>query len=156
MEELIKRHRDLITDPQSLQFDYWVDPHPEYGLVLSHQLHFRNIQTGLRNRIRLWDENNCDDPDDPSPVVEEARAWAVEETPDPDPQDRVEVTDERSESNVRNLLLALGWSVVLVPVVLAAILDPEPASKLALAGLSVGMIAAILTNFGLEDEREIY
>lgn len=56
-------------------------------------------------------------------------------------------------SNVLKVVIGLGLSIALVPVVLAALLDPEPASKLALAGLSAVMIMAILSAFGLRDER---
>lgn len=51
---------------------------------------------------------------------------------------------------VAEVVLALGLSLALVPVILAALVDLEPASKLALAGLSVVMIGKILNIFGLD------
>lgn len=56
-----------------------------------------------------------------------------------------------SRQQVLDVLLALGLSVALVAVVIAALADPEPASKLALAGLSVVMIGIILERFGLKE-----
>ncbi len=56
--------------------------------------------------------------------------------------------------NVLNVVLAIGLSVLLVPLILAALLDPEPATKLALAGLSAVAIVYILEAFGLKDERQ--
>lgn len=62
-------------------------------------------------------------------------------------------TMEINWSNVLKVVIGLGLSIALVAVVLAALLDPEPATKLALAGLSAVMIMSILTAFGLRDER---
>lgn len=53
---------------------------------------------------------------------------------------------------VLDVLLMLGLSITLVAVVVAALLDPEPVSKLALAGLSASMITAILAAFGMEED----
>lgn len=60
--------------------------------------------------------------------------------------------EEISWDKVAQVLLGLGLSLAFVVVVIAALLDPEPATKLALAGLSVAMIAAILEAFGIEGE----
>jgi hypothetical protein len=80
----------------------------------------------------------------------------------PQPQEQ-EVTEEMraprqyrqpSYSEVLEVLAILGLSLALVAVVIAAFLDPEPASKLALAGLSIIMIGALLTMLGMEDRLE--
>jgi steroid 5-alpha reductase family enzyme len=54
---------------------------------------------------------------------------------------------------VLDVVIALGLSITLVAVILAALLDPEPATKLALAGLSVAMIAIVLEKFGLQQPK---
>lgn len=64
---------------------------------------------------------------------------------------RPRLQEAPSRQRVVDVLLALGLSLALVAVVAAALLDPEPASKLALAGLSVFMIGVILERFGLKD-----
>ncbi len=56
-----------------------------------------------------------------------------------------------SRERVIEVLLALGLSLGLLIVVLAALVDPEPASKLALAGLSVVMIGALLEALGMKE-----
>ncbi len=48
--------------------------------------------------------------------------------------------------SVYKVVVALGLSLALIAVIIAAVLDPEPASKLALAGLSVAMIGMILSS----------
>lgn len=60
--------------------------------------------------------------------------------------------EEIGWEKVAQVLLGLGLSITFIVVVIAALLDPEPASKLALAGLSVAMIAAILEAFGMDGE----
>lgn len=55
-----------------------------------------------------------------------------------------------TREKVIEVLMALGLSLALVAVVIAALADPEPATKLALAGLSVVMIGAVLEAFGLK------
>jgi hypothetical protein len=49
---------------------------------------------------------------------------------------------------VTKVVVALGLSVALVATIVAALADPEPASKLALAGLSVAEIEALGTALG--------
>jgi hypothetical protein len=49
-------------------------------------------------------------------------------------------------------LLALGLAAALVPIVAAALADPEPASKLALAGLSAVMITKLLDALGMGED----
>jgi hypothetical protein len=47
----------------------------------------------------------------------------------------------------------LGLSLSLIAAILYALLSPEPATKLAAAGLSAAIIVIILDYFGIEDER---
>jgi Domain of unknown function (DUF4157) len=95
----------------------------------------------------------------PAPVPEDERkpqpvpvpAPHPEPTPVPGPMPvPVPVTRSRpTYQQVFEVVVALGLSISLVVVILAALLDPEPATKLALAGLSVAMIAIVLDKFGL-------
>jgi hypothetical protein len=59
--------------------------------------------------------------------------------PDPAPTDSGDSTWEK----VAKVVAVLGLSVVLIPTIVAALLDPEPATKLALAGLTVVEIVAL-------------
>ncbi|WP_428261099.1 eCIS core domain-containing protein [Haliangium sp.] len=61
-------------------------------------------------------------------------------------------SNQYSYEKVLDVVIALGLSVAMVAVIAAALLDPEPASKLALAGLSVVMIIAVLDAFGIEHD----
>ena len=56
--------------------------------------------------------------------------------------------------DVYNVMVVLGLSVSLIAVILAALVDPEPASKLALAGLSAVMISQILEMLDEGKENE--
>lgn len=47
-------------------------------------------------------------------------------------------------------VIALGLSLALVVVIVAAFADPEPATKLALAGLSAVMITALFQKLGIK------
>ena len=81
--------------------------------------------------------------------------WAERPAPvrprvQPEPQRR----DLPTWDEVWEVILVLGMSVSLVVVIIAALADPEPASKLALAGLSVAMIAIILTRLGYDDPND--
>jgi hypothetical protein len=53
-----------------------------------------------------------------------------------------------SWGKVLTVLTVLGLSIALVPTVLAALADPEPASKLALAGLTAVEISALAAALG--------
>lgn len=62
--------------------------------------------------------------------------------------------DKPSTSAIALALLALGLSIALVLTVAAALLDPEPASKLALAGLTAAEASALLVMLGFKDADE--
>jgi hypothetical protein len=55
--------------------------------------------------------------------------------------------------SVLEVVLMLGLSLSLIAAILYALLSPEPATKLAAAGLSAAIIVIILDYFGIEDER---
>jgi len=54
---------------------------------------------------------------------------------------------------VFQVVVGLGLSIATVAVVLYALLSPEPATKLAAAGLSAAMITIILSHFGINDSN---
>jgi hypothetical protein len=57
-----------------------------------------------------------------------------------------------SPSQVLEALLILGLSIALVVTVIAALADPEPATKLGLAGLSAVEAVALLLLLGYSSE----
>ncbi|MBG1271391.1 eCIS core domain-containing protein [Nostoc sp. WHI] len=151
---LIQRWEELRADPRNLQWDYWINPHPQYGSVEGHQQQFRNMQQGLRNRLNQWNSKNCDDPDGTVQLPENAWDWATRQAPVPIPRERPAPSSSRSVSvsDVIDVLVTLGLSIALLSVVIAALADPEPATKLALAGLSVVMITLLLTRLGIQSD----
>jgi len=58
-----------------------------------------------------------------------------------------------SASRVLEVLAILGLSLLLLATVIAAILDPEPASKLLLGGLTVAEAAALLLMLGYSEQE---
>lgn len=63
-------------------------------------------------------------------------------------------SNEYRYEEILEVVKALGLSIAMVVVIAAALMDPEPASKLALAGLSIVMIIAVLDAFGVEHDLE--
>jgi hypothetical protein len=55
---------------------------------------------------------------------------------------------------VLEVLLIIGISITLLATVIAALLDPEPVTKLGLAGLSAAQITLLLTLLGYEEPGE--
>jgi len=152
MKGLVQRAQELIEDLQGLQWDFWTTPHPQFGSVEGHQQQFRNMQQGLRNRLDEWNSRTCDDPDGPSQLPERAWEWATRPAPVPAPRPRPSAPRVEGEginwSRVLDVLAAIGLTIAMAAVVIAALADPEPASKLALAGLSIVMISKVLQAFG--------
>jgi hypothetical protein len=58
-----------------------------------------------------------------------------------------------SASRVLEVLAILGLSLLLLATVIAALLDPEPASKLLLGGLTVAEAAALLLMLGYSEQE---
>jgi hypothetical protein len=83
----------------------------------------------------------------PAPGRERSTDSQRERSPQPAP------TPAINWENVFQVVIGLGLSIATVAVVLYALLSPEPASKLAAAGLSVAMITIILSHFGIEDSN---
>ncbi len=59
-----------------------------------------------------------------------------------------------SMSKILEVLAILGISILLAVEIAAAILDPEPASKLALLGLSAAIIVLLLTKLGIRSRAQ--
>jgi hypothetical protein len=81
------------------------------------------------------------------PVEPDPHVQGPPKPPKPDPYRTP--APRPSEDEVRNALIALGLSVAILVTVMAALADPEPVSKLALAGLTAAEIDALLIALGL-------
>jgi Domain of unknown function (DUF4157) len=62
--------------------------------------------------------------------------------------------DKPSTQRVLEVLTIIGLSITLVASVIAALLDPEPVTKLGLAGLSAAQITLLLTMLGYQKPGE--
>jgi RHS repeat-associated protein len=75
--ELKKRASDLINDPLNL---------PAFGpsmTVESHQVHFENVQKGLRKKLDAYRTEGCDDDDGDGGIPWDASIYATMITPSP-------------------------------------------------------------------------
>jgi hypothetical protein len=59
-----------------------------------------------------------------------------------------------SPQRVLEVLLIIGISITLLATIILALIDPEPATKLGLAGLSAAQIALLLQMLGYENPGE--
>jgi hypothetical protein len=87
---LIERWQDLNNDPRNLYQNHRTraQAHPQYGSWEGHQDQYRDQQRGLRDRIRQWVRNNCDDPNNSGGlpqgwrnVITNARRWVTNAPP---------------------------------------------------------------------------
>ena len=69
---------------------------------------------------------------------------------EPAPSSRDDGSTLATLAKVAAIVAALGLAVALIPTIAAAIVDPEPVTKLALIGLTVVEIAAIAAAFGFK------
>lgn len=67
---------------------------------------------------------------------------------------REQPQEQPQYEKVLEVVLLLGLSVAMIAVIIAALADPEPATKLALAGLSAVMITTLLEKLGLADPAQ--
>jgi hypothetical protein len=147
---LQQRWEELLTDRHNLQWDHWNKKHPFYGSVKIHQEEFERGQQGLRNQLNKWERSKCGGPGDP-PLIAEAEEWATRPTPSPIPRERpTPPAGNFSVSRVLRAMAVVGLSVGALAIVLAALADPEPVSKLALSGLSMVVITRLLTELGVQ------
>jgi len=88
-------------------------------------------------------------------LAEEAAKWAdldlrTSAAPEPGPSPAPQPIESPSSTwdKVLKVVIVLGLSIALVATIVAALADPEPASKLALAGLTVEEIEALGAALG--------
>lgn len=79
-----------------------------------------------------------------APAPQQAPAPSNTGTDSPPPSS----DDHSTLKKVAAVVAMLGLSIVLIPTIVAAVLDPEPATKLGLAGLTAVEIAAFAAAFG--------
>ena len=143
LKGVLQRWNELRDDVHHLQWDNWTTRHPDgYGSVVSHQDEFRTGQRRLRDYLEDWTKNNCDDPKGPSQLPVNVWDWATRPAPEPTPQPRPVKDTPHSVSvqDVLNAVAIVGLSILLVPEIIAAIIDPEPTTKLATIGLTAATI----------------
>ena len=161
---LIERFRDMVEDKADIynRYRYKSTPGPGgLGSWEGHQEQFEMQQRGLRNRLTEYIRNNCNDPSGGLPAeaanaYDEALEWATRPTPrEPAPKPAAPRTEESiSWSDVVDVLVVIGLSIALVAAVIAALADPEPVSKVALAVGSVALATLILVRLGLLRELD--
>jgi hypothetical protein len=83
----------------------------------------------------------------PGPLWPSWKPWPVK-TPEPDTPPSG--SDGATTKKVLEVLLVLGVSIALVATVVAALADPEPATKLGLAGLTIVEIEALGAALGFK------
>lgn len=102
---LVQRAADLIADPQGLQWDNVINPKivrtPDgrvinFGSVQGHQQQYENWRTRLRNKIREWDDDDCNQTGLRVPA--EAREWQFRPVPAPTQRPRPDTTPQPWEA----------------------------------------------------------
>jgi hypothetical protein len=153
---IIERFNDMMDDPADLFTKHRTIDNPDPGGKGSwegHQQAYEGQQRGLRDRLNQWNTKNCNDPSGGLPqesadAIRTAWEWATRATPQR-PRTVPAPPATPSPSRVLQVLLALGLSIALLATVIAAIADPEPATKLGLAGLTVEETEALMGMLGL-------
>jgi hypothetical protein len=157
---LIERYEHMREDPHKLYRDHPTQArrHPAYGSWEGHQGQYRDMARGLRDRLNDWARNNCDDPDSGVPEgarVHVPRAWDYATREPPVQPALVEAAPARrgiDPEKVLTVLKILGVSLLLLGLVIAALLDPEPLTKLGLLGLSAATATLLLVMLGLRED----
>jgi hypothetical protein len=153
LEEVAQRFNDALNDPHDL-FKYHrrtQDAHPDYGSWDGHKDRYYYDRDRLRQKIAEWDSNDdCRGyrlSDRQQEDLKEAEEFKEKEFPDrPAPAMREASDAEPStREKMANALQRAGvppWAVAgLIVVIIAALADPEPFTKVALL---IGSAAAIL------------
>jgi hypothetical protein len=104
------------------------------------------IVQNILKTLMTMAQSTCEQGEYDDELAEEAEKWANKPA-------QTEVTDQDSQGTsswdtVLKVVIALGLSVALVATIVAALADPEPATKLALAGLTFEEIEALGTALG--------
>ena len=164
LNEVAQRFNDALDDRHHL-YDYHRqirDSHPEYGSWDGHKNRFLEDRGTLRRRLTEWDnDDDCQNrrlsPDQISELAE-ARDFAGKEWPSR-PLKRSTEEDPAAEPSTRERIAEAlrqvgvpAWAVAAVVVlVIAALADPEPFSKLALI-IGTAAAVALLIFLGRPDE----
>jgi hypothetical protein len=164
LNEVAKRFNDALDDPHDLYRYHrkMNNPHPDgHGSWEGHRDRFKYDRDRLRQKIAEWDsDDDCRNYRlSPEQVRElaEGREYAEKEFPERPlaSRDRLSGTDPGLRDRVRKMLIDVGVPLafvgVMVVLVIAALADPEPFSKVALI---IGVVAAVafFALLGRKDE----
>jgi hypothetical protein len=160
---LVERYQHMRDDASlnNLYRDHRTprNAHPRYGSWEGHQQTYRNQARGLRDRLNDWARNGCDGPDSGVPEAarnEVQRAWdyATRQPPNqPAPLPRPVQRSAIDTEAVLDALKILGVSLLLLGLVIVALLDPEPVSKLAAIGMTAATATMLLVMLGLREDH---
>ncbi|MGO9784012.1 MAG: DUF4157 domain-containing protein [Streptosporangiaceae bacterium] len=152
LNEVAQRINDALDDPHDLFKDHRnvKDAHPDYGSWDGHRDRYYYDRDRLREKLAEWDGNDdCRGrriQEQQQQEFNEAKEYAekeyperpaktMREAPEPDPSTRERIADALREAGVP------AWAVAgLVVLVIAALADPEPFTKVAAL---IGTAAAI-------------
>ncbi|WP_218082206.1 hypothetical protein [Anthocerotibacter panamensis] len=159
---LIERHEDLLVDEHELYTKHLEldQAHPRYGSWKGHVDQYESTRTGLAKRLNEWFNKKCGDfigqglPERVRNVIETAAKWADQDPPkQPRQFTSLPEAQQSLAEQVLKVLEVLGISVFLAGVIVAALLDPEPATKLALIGLTAVQIPVLLALIKPKSEQ---
>ena len=158
---LVERFMDMLNDVILYKnYRNKSNPHPTKGSWDGHVEQYENQRRGLNKKLSDWIKYGCDGPGGPPlPVV--ANEWADKTAPE-QPQN-VSLPDSASSpepafsyTTIRNVAIALGISVTLIGLIVIAVFDPEPLSKLTAIGLTVATANALMIALGLGKAANVY
>ncbi|WP_218079322.1 hypothetical protein [Anthocerotibacter panamensis] len=159
---LIERHEDLLVDEHELYTKHLEldQAHPQYGSWKGHRDQYEGDRRGLAKRLNEWRKNKCGDfigqglPERVRNVIKTAAKW-VKQKPPKQPRQFTALPEAQQSlaSEVLKVLEVLGISVFLAGVIVAALIDPEPATKLALIGLTAVQIPVLLALIKPKSEQ---
>lgn len=162
LNEVAQRFNDALNDPHNLYRDYRSRPHPDWGSWDGHRDRFYYDRNRLRQKIAEWEANDsCRGTrltSEQQSDLDEAREFKDKEFPErPAPSQRTssdpapveQPSSLPSADAVLKALLVVGLSAALLVTVIAALADPEPVTKLGLAGLTAEEIGALLVALGM-------
>jgi hypothetical protein len=164
---LVERFMDMLNDEILYQHHRTTsNPHPTKGSWDGHVQQYNDQQRGLNNRLNDWIKNGCDGPGGP-PLPEAANEWVKKPAPTqpknvsmPDPTSSPDSASSPeptlSYTTIRNAVIALGISVTLIGLIVVAVLDPEPLSKLAAIGLTIETAEALMIALGMGKAANVY
>jgi hypothetical protein len=136
-------------------------PHPDYGSWDGHRDRFYDDRDELRRKIAEWEsDDRCRDyplSDQQQEEISEAYEYREKEFPTKpaetmfeaqNPEPAPQTSSSSTWDTVLRAVIVLGLSVALIPTIIAALADPEPATKLGLVGLTFAEITALAVALG--------